>query len=204
MSVVSIGLHGGELQKLVEYCYETFVADTARFLYKKGVKSRTTDGLRESADRRYLRASQTLASFSSSLSPTQRALIDEHFRTMVDFQARLQRANLSRSEKRNFAQRYDKAAQEYERAIQVTSLKVSYDLANHMAQSEAYHMAAACGQNDIDALEMAQGMMSAYQGSLPETTPKPRKAKMSNKTASKVPAIMMNHVTRRVNDAKSN
>jgi len=215
MSIVSIEFHNGELQKLVEYCYEAFVADTARFLYKKGIKSHTTKGLVEAGDRRYLRASQLLANFSNTLTKEQRDLINESFCTMVDFQTQLRLQDLSDSEKRAAAKSYKRAAGEYERAIQVTSLLVSYDLASQMTKAEAFKMATTCEENSLSALEMSKGIMSAYQRSLTQTAPKTRKTQTETKprhkaaskprdqAASKVPAVMMNHLTKCVKDAKS-
>jgi len=196
MSIVSVELHGGEIQKLVQYCYEAYVADPARFVYKKGLKSHTTEGLCESGDRRCFRAEQKLATFTKALTPEQRELIDVSFSEVVEYQKMVQKEGLSNYRKRQVAAEYKKAAGKYEKVIKITSTTITHDLNTHMGRAEAYQMAAACSENDADALEMANGIMSAFEGSLPKTAPKPRKAKtISDKTASKaVPAVMMKHV----------
>jgi len=205
MSIVSIELKDGELQKLVEYCVEAYVA-SCRFVYEKGVKSFTTDGLCKSSDRRYLRAEQKLAGFAHALTPQQREQINVCFQVMIDLQTQLREEGLRRKEKRKVAKQYKKATEQYELAIKITSTSVTHDLTANMGKAEAFQMAAACDENDLDALEMAKGMMSEFQGSLPKTAPKPRKIKTTHdKTMSKkAPALMMKQVAQHIKAEKSN
>jgi len=205
MSVVTIELHDLDLQKLMEYCVETYVA-SCRFVYEKGVKSFTTSGLCQSSDRRYLQAEQMLACFAHTLTAEQRETINRSFQAVIDLQTQLQQEGLGRNKKRKMAKTYKKATQQYKFAIKLTSTSVAHDLTANMGNAEAFQMAAACGANDIDALEMAKGLMSEFQESLSKTAPKPRKAKSTNDiTASKkLPAMMMKHVAQRVQAMKSN
>ena len=75
---ISIHLHDGELKKVVEYCFDTYIA-----AIKKGIKSLTTDGSCKTSDERYRKAEQKLISFTRNLSPAQRGWIDDAFSKCV-------------------------------------------------------------------------------------------------------------------------
>jgi hypothetical protein len=72
---VSLHFHDGELQKLVEYCVNAYVA-SIQAAYQNGVKSFTTNGSCEKSEQRYLRAEQKLIDFTMNLTPDQRSKID--------------------------------------------------------------------------------------------------------------------------------
>jgi len=196
---ISIHLHDGELQKLVEYCVDAYIAGI-RFAYERGVKSFTTGGSVEKSDRRYLQAEQKLVNFAKSLTPGQRERIDNCFKRVIDFQQRLQQEGLSKKEKKKIANSYRKVTKKYEKTIKVTSTEVTHDLTTRMGKAESYLMAAACDEHDFNALEMAKGIMAEFQESLPKAALKESRQKMASESAGsrELPAAMMKHVAHRV------
>ena len=75
---VSFHFHDGELQKLVEYCVNAYVA-SIQAAYQGGVKSFTTNGSCKKSEQRYLRAEQKLMGITMNLTSDQRSKIDVCF-----------------------------------------------------------------------------------------------------------------------------
>ncbi|KIM85656.1 hypothetical protein PILCRDRAFT_5323 [Piloderma croceum F 1598] len=194
---VSIHLHDGELKKVVEYCVDTYIAGI-QCVYVKGIKSFTTNGSCKKSDERYRQAEQKLVSFTKNLTPAQRGWIDEAFGIVIDVQMQLQQDGLSKKERRKLAALYKKATQDYAKAINATSTQVSHDLTAHGESGKLSDG----DEHDLNALEMAKGIQSAFNGSLPKAAPK-RQASTDSAASQRISVNMMKQVALRVKDMKN-
>ncbi|KIM78824.1 hypothetical protein PILCRDRAFT_10768 [Piloderma croceum F 1598] len=159
MSIVSVNvhLHDGELAKLAAYFVDGYVS-AAQCILKKFAK----DGDYERAHRRHLEAVRNMALMMKFLTPAQKRSIEAALVLVKHRQLQLlnEDADLTKRER---IKKYKQAVKAFDGLIKMTSDAVAEDLGLNRGDAEAYHMALACTDADVDAIEMMDEVIGMFK-----------------------------------------
>jgi len=154
---VNVHLHDGELAKLAAYFVDGYVS-AAQCILKKFAKG----GDYERAHRCHLEAVRNMALMMKFLTPAQKRSIEAALVLVKHRQLELltEDADLTKRER---IKKYKRAVKAFDGLIKVTSDAVAEDLGLHRGDAEAYHMALACTDADVDAIKMMDEVIGMFR-----------------------------------------